>query len=215
MKNIEYKKDEDKTITNDLDLFDISYMKREDYFKNIDNYVKFIKSVEKLVRKHPDYELFVDQIREERMEHCQVLGNISRYDATVEMHHGPMLTLFDYAAIITNYHIFKGEAVNTFRIAKELLNAHYDNIIQVVMLCKTVHQAIDTGEIFINLNQGIGDVIKFIQKYRIGIDDILLRKINDYIDMSKKFDSTDNTIFDLEDKMISWSYRDQPSSLEV
>ena len=100
-------------------------------------------------------------------------------------------------------------------IAKELLDAHFDNIVQVVMLCKTAHQAIDTGEIFINLNQGIGDVMKFIQKYRKGMDDLMIRKINEYIDMSKKFESIDNNIFELEENMISWSYRDQPSSLQM
>ena len=215
MKNVKYLKDGDKTITNDLDLFDISFMKRDDYFKNVDNYVKFVKSVEKLVRKHPDYDMFVSQVREERIEHCQILGHISRYDATIEMHHGPMFTLFDYGAIITNYHVFKGEAINTFMIAKELLDAHFDNMVQVVMLCKTAHQAIDTGEIFINLNQGIGDVMKFIEKYRSGMDNILIQKVNDYIDLSKKFESTDNNIFELEDEMISWSYRDQPSSLAM
>ena len=38
--------------------------------------------------------------------------------------------------------------------------------VQIVMLSKTPHQLIDTGEIFINLNQGIGKVINFSKNYK-------------------------------------------------
>jgi hypothetical protein len=85
--------------------------------------------------------------------------------------------------------------------------------VQFVVLSKTAHQLIDTGEIFINLNQGIGDIQSFINRYRDGIDEVMVDKINRYIDMSKKFESTDNGILELEDKMISWSYRNLSSDL--
>ena len=212
MDGVDYKKDDNLTITSDMDIFDISFYKDKFYFMNLDNFVAFIKGCEKLVRKHPDYDNFVGTIRELKMDHCQVLGHVSRYDATIEMHHGPMLTLFDYCAIITEALIRRKEKISTFRVAKLVLDEHYDEHVQIVMLSKTVHQLVDTGEVFINLNQGIGDVNGFLEKYHDGIDRYV-DKINEYIDMSKQFKSHDSNILDLEDKMVNWSYRKLPSGI--
>lgn len=209
----EYIHDEYKTITSDMVLFDISFYKDDNYLMNLEKFIAFVKECEKLVRKHPDYDIFVRTIRENHMDHCQVLGNISRFDATIEAHHGPLFTLFDYCVIMINSMMKRKEKINTFRVAKRIIEEHFEGNIQVVMLCKTVHQLIDTGEIFINLNQGIGNVNEFIKKYRDGLDDVYVDKINAYIDLSKKFESTDNGILELEDNMVCWSYRKQPSMI--
>ena len=79
------------------------------------------------------------------------------------------------------------------------------------MLSSTAHQLIDTGEIFINLNQGIGNIQEFINKYKDGIDGMMVEKINKYIDMSKQYKSTDNSILKLEKTMVDWSYRKIPN----
>lgn len=49
------------------------------------------------------------------MEHCQVLGNITQYDTVIEMHHGSMLTLFDYYAIIVDHLLTNDKIVNTVK----------------------------------------------------------------------------------------------------
>lgn len=203
---ISYLHDEYKTVRSDAQAFDISFNKDKVYFMNLENYVNFIKGCERSIRKHPDYGNFVDSIRELKMEHCQVLGNITRYDAVIEMHHGPMLTLFDYCAIIVDHLLAQDEMVNTFKIAKMVLEEHYEGNVQVVMLSKTVHQLVDSGELFINLNQGIGDVNTFLKKYPDGLEKYK-NKINEYIDLSKKFQSHDSNILELEDNMVQWSYR--------
>lgn len=211
--NIEFINDDNLTITSDMDIFDIQYRKDRYYFMNMDNFVNFIKGCERNIRKHPDYDLFVSTIREIHMDHCQVLGNISRFDATLELHHGPMLTLFDYCAIVVDSLIFRNEPnINTFKVAKIVLDEHYKEHVQVVMLCKTVHQAVDTGEVFINLDQGIGNVNEFLKEYKDGLHNYK-EKINRYIDLSKKFKSHDSNIFDLEDKMVNWNYRDLPTDI--
>ena len=213
--SLKYEHDDEMTITSDLVLEDISYFKTKDYFMRLDNYVNFIKSVVKLVRKHPDYDHWVNRIREEQIDHCQVLGNISRFDAELQVHHGPLFTLFDYCMIVLNYLISKDyNKITTFKVAELVILEHISGHVQGVVLCKTVHQLIDTGEIFINLNQGIGNINAFIDTYKDGIDDRMKEKINNYIDMSEKFESTDNDILKLENKMISWSYRNLSSDLK-
>lgn len=201
-----YFRDENKTVRSDVQPFDISFYKDAAYFINLENYVSFIKACERTIRKHPDYGNFVDSVRELKMEHCQVLGNISRYDAVIEMHHGPMLTLFDYCSIVVDHLLNEGHTINTFKIANIVLQEHYLEHVQVVMLSKTVHQLVDSGELFINLNQGIGNVNEFLKKFNKGLERYK-SKINEYIDLSKKFKSHDSNILELEETMISWSYR--------
>lgn len=201
-----YFRDENKTVRSDVQPFDISFYKDAAYFINLENYVGFIKACERTIRKHPDYGNFVDSVRELKMEHCQVLGNISRYDAVIEMHHGPMLTLFDYCSIVVDHLLNEGHTINTFKIANIVLQEHYLEHVQVVMLSKTVHQLVDSGELFINLNQGIGNVNEFLKKFNKGLERYK-SKINEYIDLSKKFKSHDSNILELEETMISWSYR--------
>ena len=211
---VKYENDREMTITSDLVLEDIAFYKTKEYFMRLDNYVNFIKASARLVRHHPDYDYWVSTIREEQMDHCQVLGNISRFDAELQVHHGPLFTLFDYCMIVLNYLIAHDyDKITTYRVAELVLLEHNLGNVQGVVLCKTVHQLIDTGEIFINLNQGIGNINAFINKYRDGIDDVMKEKINNYIDMSEKFESTDNDILSLENKMISWSYRKLSSDL--
>jgi hypothetical protein len=212
--SLKYENDENKTITSDMVLHDISFNKSKEWFSNLDNTIRFVKAVEKLVRKHPDYDAIVSTIREEYMDHCQILGNISREDAVLEIHHGPLFTLFDICLVVLNHLIANNDKnITTFNVAKIVLDEHRMGDVQFVVLSKTAHQLIDTGEIFINLNQGIGDIQSFINRYRDGIDEVMVDKINRYIDMSKKFESTDNGILELEDKMISWSYRNLSSDL--
>ena len=142
------------------------------------------------------------------MDHCQVLGNIALEDAVLEIHHGPLFTLFDICMVILNHQInLNDDKITTFNIANLVLEEHRLGHIQLVVLSSTVHQLIDTGEIFINLNQAIGDIQKFIIKYKDGIDNTMIEKINAYIDLSKKYESTDNSILQLENKMVDWSYR--------
>ena len=210
MNGIEYEHDKNKTITSDMELFDISMNKDKYYLMSLENFVAFVKGCEREVRKHPDYDNFVSAIRELKMEHCQVLGNISRYDATIEMHHGPMLTLFDYCAIVAEWMLKHKKRLNTFSVAKRVIDQHFAEHVQVVMLSKTAHQLVDTGEVFINLNQGIGNVNAFLQLYHDGIDKYI-DKINEYIDLSKKFKSNDSNILNLEKNMVNWSYRKQPN----
>jgi hypothetical protein len=79
------------------------------------------------------------------------------------------------------------------------------------MLCKTAHEAVDTGEIFINLSQGVGNLNEFLKKYRDGLTEPYIDKLNEYIKMSRQFRSTDNRIFELEDAMVNWSYKSLPN----
>jgi hypothetical protein len=144
------------------------------------------------------------------MDHCQFLGHISKFDANLECHHN-FFSLYDYVSVVTNALLARGEMVNTFKVAKLVMDEHYAEHVNLVMLCKTAHEAVDTGDIFINLSQGIGNLNEFLKKYRDGLTEQYIDKLNEYIKMSRKFKSTDNRIFELEDRMVNWSYKSLPN----
>ena len=107
------------------------------------------------------------------------------------MHHGPILTLYDYCAIITEWLLTKRRQISTFRVADIVLTEHQKNHIQVVMLATTVHEQVHARGIFLNYKHAWGDLNSFIKTYRDGISVEYVEKINRYIERSLLYDSND------------------------
>lgn len=209
MENIFYSQDELLTLSSRNELFDISFYKSKDQLRSVETFVSFVKACERLVRSSKEYKAFKAQLMDMGLNKCQILGHIEADDedaVSIEMHHGPILTLFDYCAIITDYLINTDQKLNTFRVARIVLDEHFNGNIQTVMLSKTVHQLVDSGEIFINFDQAIGNLNAFIQKYRDGLNDERIDKINRYIELSSRYDTYDNGLLDLKNTITNWDY---------
>ena len=210
MENITYFNDELLTISNRDELFDISMNMDESQLRNIDEFVMFVKACEKTIRHMDEYKTFKAQLYEMGLTRCQIWGNIDMGiegdGVDIEMHHGPILTLFDYCAIMIDHLLRNGEMVTTFDIARKVLDEHWEGNVQVVMLSKTVHQLVDTGQIFINFNQATGNINRFLKKYRDGLNPERIEKINKYIQMSEQFDSFDNGLLDIKNTITDWNY---------
>src|SRR5574343_545945 len=137
--NIEYKGDISKFIeAKDNPYEAISFYKDTDYFTDEIMYNKFVKEVEKLVRTSKDYSAFVSYIKNILgINFCQVSSKIYDTDATIEMHHGPIFTLYDICCVILNYYIKTGRKITTFRIANAVIEEHFAMRVQVVMMAVT------------------------------------------------------------------------------
>ena len=209
MDNITYFNDQLLTISNRDELFDISMYMDESQLRNIDEFVNFVKACEKTIRRMDEYSCFKAQLYELGLDRCQIWGNVSSgidENVDIEMHHGPILTLFDYCAIIIDHMLANHEDITTFDVARRVLDEHWEGNVQVVMLSKTVHQLVDTGEIFINFRQATGNINRFLKKYRDGLNPERIEKINKYIQMSEQFDSYDNGLLDLKNTITDWNY---------
>lgn len=183
--------------------YNIPYYKDEEYFSNYESYVNFIKGCEQMVRLNDRYNKYISYLKKEvKLNKCQVLKNITDEDASIEMHHGPIFTLFDYCAIVLEYFIIKKWKISTTRIADVVLDEHQKNRIQIVMVSSTVHEEIHKGDIFINYHQAYGDLEAFLEKYAIAISDEYREQVNRYIDRSLLYDSNDFGILDLNKKLI-------------
>lgn len=185
------------TIDSDESYYEIPFYKDADYMFSLENEVAFIKAVERMVRTSKYYSRYIAHLKVDLgMNFCQVKGNISEDEDSsitdlIEMHHGPIFTLFDVVSIILNYMLVKGMKITTFSVANKVLEDHFKHRVQTVMLCETVHQLVHDNKIFLNYRQGFGDLYSFLETYYEGLDDTQIYKINDYIEKCKKYDSND------------------------
>lgn len=197
------------TVDSTRSMYQIPLYKEVDYFSNIESYVNFIKGCERQVRNNDRYKKYIYYLKNViGLTHCQVLSNIEPDDKgkiEVEMHHGPIFTLYDICEIVLEYFIIKKRKITTFRIADVVLDEHQKNHIQVVMLLSTVHEEVHNRNIFINSNQAWGDINAFVEKYGIAMSDALKEKLNKYIDRSLMYDSNDFGILKLNDTLINLS----------
>lgn len=186
------------------DFFHLPFYKKD--FFDVTDYVKFIKSVERLVRSSNEYRHYISYLKEEvGLNHCMLQPNITDELADIEMHHGPILTLFDYCEIVCNYFLNKKEGINTFKIAHIILQEHFENNVQVVMLTETNHQALHAGKVFIHPSQAWGNLNNFINKYREGLTDEQIETFNQYITLSKSSRTTDGDFLKVAKKLKSYS----------
>ena len=195
----------------------IPFFKDDEYFSSYENYIRFIKAVESLVRKHSFYKKYISYlVNVIGMNTCQVLSNISVEESgkhkeklTTEMHHGPILTLFDICCIVTNHLMAIGaEDITTFRVANIVLEEHRLNNVRVVLLTKTVHDMVHEGNVQLNYNMGFGDTATFLKKYIDGVDRDMRIRINKYIKWSQENDSFDNGVLEVAETMKKYGNND-------
>lgn len=201
--NIIYEEAEGTPIVDSPDsLYYLEFEKQEEFFSNLESKVKFIKDCEKLVRQNDRYSKYIHKLKNEvKLDHCQVLSSLTDKDCTIEMHHGPIFTLYDYCEIIIDHYLRRGWKITSFRIAKHVLDEHWANRIQVVMLSTTMHQEVHDREIFINMQQAWGDLHGFLSRYKLNSD--LKEKYNRYVDRSMMLDSTTYEILRLNEKIFN------------
>lgn len=203
-------------VDSDSSLFYLLFNKNEEYFSIYENEITFYKGVESLVRKLPFYSKYIKYLIDVvGIKTCQVLSNIEldenskKQKVTIEMHHGPILTLFDIVQIICNWLRHIGdEEITTFKVAKIIIEEHRLNNIRTVLVSKSVHQQIHEGNIQLNYKQGFGDTQAFLEKYRDGVDKEMRAKLNKYIEWSLENDSTDNDVLKLAETLKQWGDND-------
>ncbi len=199
--NIEYKGDVSKFIEAEDDPYsNIMYYKDKEYFVDEILYSKFIKATERVVRTSKEYSDFVKYLKNVvGLNFCQVFSKVYDTDATVEMHHGPIFTLYDVTSIILNWFLNHGYKINTFRVANKVIQEHYDLRVQVTMLTITPHEAVHNRDIFNHFKQGVGNLNEFLKIYSDCLDDEHKYKVWNYVNMCKSNPSFDRGVLDTVD----------------
>jgi hypothetical protein len=200
---ITYTKDEKSpVIDSPTSPYIIPYYKDESFLNNYESYEKYVKAIERVVRTNDRYSKYIFYLKNEiKLNHCMVLKNVDDNDCDIEMHHGPVFTLYDVCAIVLEYFILKKWKISTTRVADVVLDEHLKNRVQVIMVSATVHEEIHNGEIFINYKQAWGDLAAFTKKYWDAISPEYREQLNRYIDRSLIHDSNDFGILTLNPEL--------------
>ncbi|MEI2419062.1 hypothetical protein V6O07_02215 [Arthrospira platensis SPKY2] len=189
------KKDKPKLVNEDN--FVLPFYQNKKTLKSLDNLNKFIKGVERLVRTNSRYDRYKHWLMEEKgLDFCQIHPNIKADDAPLEMHHGPILTLYDICTIIVNALLERGyKDLTTFKVAKIVLDEHFEHNLPVVMLCEDCHDIFHSGGyIYINPKQSFGNLKRFLKKWRDGIDKEMEMIIEKNLKIAKECESNDNGV---------------------
>lgn len=199
-----YKDGKNITLQPDKGFFKLKFYKDKMHFFDPKAYIAFIKGVERLVRTSDEYKTYINYLKTEiGLDHCAVLSNVNDEKAKVEMHHGPIFTLFDYCAIMVDHMLLHNEPVTTFSVARNIMLEHYANRVQVVMLSKTAHELVHSNKIFINPGQAWGNINGFIELYGDGMTKDQIATYNKYVEISEKNKTSDNGI--LKNKINNWN----------
>jgi len=151
---------------------------------------KYIKSIESIVRGSIEYRGYIKYLKEEQdLTSCKFLSNVDSKDmkgVSIEFHHYPFNLYEIVDTILKKQTDFYAHPVNTFEVANEVMKIHFDNIIGLVPLTKTVHELAHAGEVFINLNLVYGNVKKFIEEYNDYISQELFDALDTLNNLSQK-----------------------------
>lgn len=145
----------------------------------------FIQKIKSQIRSSNEYKDYIGHLNYIiGINSCQVFGNITDSDeVTLEYHHYPF-TIDNIIEICINRRIQQKEQFCSMDIIEEVLNLHKLNKIGLVKLCKTAHQLVHDGKIFIKLESVFGKVQEFIEEYEDAIPDEMIDKYNQLIEMN-------------------------------
>ena len=174
----------------------LPFNKKDKYFMNPVDFVKFVKATEATIRHAPEYNRYIAYLKNDvGLQRCALYSNIDSSLATIEMHHF-IFTLYDHVEIQISHLFHTGDRINSSNVAHNVLKDHFENMILIVPLCEMAHKAYhasllakkinpnskDNKDFFININSAFGDLGKYLEKYK---DDL---SINHYMKLKNYFD---------------------------
>ena len=145
------------------------------------------------------------------LDHCQLLGNISNEEATIEMHHN-FLNIFDITLMICEHMLNTYGYVCTFDLVQALKEEHRQNNIPIVMLSLTAHQLYHNEDgIVLPARMCIGYWQTLLQKYNRGITISIAQKVINFVQKSIEFEqgyienNMTNNLLEIRDQVMDWS----------
>lgn len=195
----------------------LPFNKKDKYFNNPHDLIKFIQDVEKCIRTSKEYTNYIRYLKNiVGLRNCSLFRDIDDTKAPIEMHHGPIFTLYDIVEIQIAYLYKYNLAINSYRLTHNILKDHWNNIIQVVMLCKTAHNAVhnlnglkDKKKYFLSADAAWGNIDAFITKYYEAFSLNHYYKLKEYIKNYNLYKSDDSNVERelFHNKITEWIYK--------
>lgn len=173
----------------------------EHAFKGEKERIKFIKSVEQIIRSSLEYKDYIKFLRENmHMNRCAVLKNIVK-DGTrkysIEIHHEPFTLFYIVAIVLTKYEDL-GKFINPYEIAEEVMELHYEGKVGLIPLSLTQHELVHDAQIFIPLQHIYQDYHLFYEEYEPWIPPEVQDMLQFKVDWSMKCGSIQSDVLEPE-----------------
>lgn len=172
----------------------LPFNKKDKYFMNPIDFIKFIKATESSIRRSTEYSRYIAYLKNDvGLQNCALFPNIGS-DVPIEFHH-MIFTLFDIVEIQIA-HLFKqGDRINSSNVAHHVLKDHFENIILLVPLCEMAHKAYHASLItnsgikkyFIDIRSGWGSLYDFVKKYKDSMSMTHYMKLKRYFEEYQKY----------------------------
>ena len=160
-------------------------------YKNSKDKDRLIKRIERYVRSSMEYKDYIAFLRENmNMDACAFFNNISKEGGKrirIEVHHAP-LTLYDIVSTVLTKYEAEGMPLNDLMIADEVMKLHYENMVGLIPLSKTIHEVIHkspTEKIVLPAYMIYGNFKEFLEKYGEYAEDCE-HKIEHMIEVTKQ-----------------------------
>ena len=128
--------------------------------------IKFIKSVEKMVRFSPEYRLWVEYIIDTLGQNKCEFTNEIKGECPVDVHHHPLCLYTIVKAVIDDY-IKKKKEFCTFDIARDVIELHFQNKVGYVLMISSLHEKYHNGYLQIPIEFVNGDYKYILANYEI------------------------------------------------
>ena len=178
-------------------------------------YDKYIKTIEKEVRKSIEYRRFIKYLRDYMgMNKCAFLKGVSNtetFDIKIEIHHYPF-TLRDICEIVYRKRSYFNDSLEVQMVAKEVMICHYRLIVGLISLSETVHQLAHSGRLFIPVDRVLGRYNIFIEYYK----DFCTPEQLDTLDRIEKYTIENASILDttiIDQNRVSFEIKDNRFAL--
>lgn len=200
-----YEENGNTIIKNDKGFFILPYEQNDYSLLDIKKFVRFIKKIENLVRTNPEYKRYIAHLKDNGLDHCMILGNLDDDKCSIEMHHGPILNLFDYCAIIASQQITTNGGTTTFEVAKQVIEEHLNHNVQVIMLSSSIHQLVEDKNVFINVKQSFGKLEVFLNKYKEFMTAQQKYVVAEYLRLCETKETDIDSILKARDEVVNWN----------
>lgn len=167
----------------------LPFNKKDKYFMNPADFIKFIKATEGSIRHSREYSRYIAYLKNDvGLQNCALFPNIGS-EVPIEFHH-MIFTLFDIVEIQIAYLFKAGDRINSSNVTHHVLEDHFKNMILMVPLCEMAHKAYHASLLtntniknyFIDIRSGWGSLFDFVNKYHDAMS------VNHYIKLKKYFE---------------------------
>ena len=143
---------------------------RIDHFQDEGEEIRFIKSVEKMVRRSSEYALWRDYITDILGQTTCEITNEDASDCSIEIHHHPV-NLYTIVKTVVDDYIRKKVEFSTFDIATKVIELHFQNKVGYVVMISNMHEKFHRGKLMIPIEYVRGDYKYIPTHFALAEDD--------------------------------------------